>query len=78
MGVCIKLIDYEEDSDLTKNNSYNKIQNILSKKTINKNVIDKNVINKNLTRIPTQSKQPKQHKQPKQQDKFDYEFVINN
>ena len=75
MGVCIKLIDYEEDSDLTKNNSYNKIQNILSKKTINKNVIDKNVINKNITRIPTQSKQ---HKQRKQQDKFDYEIVINN
>jgi len=75
MGVCIKLIDYEEDSDLIKNNSYNKIQNILSKKTINKNVIDKNVINKNLTRIPTQSKQ---HKQPTQQDKFDYEIIINN
>jgi hypothetical protein len=70
MGVCIKLIDYEEDSDLTKNYSYNKIQNILSKKTINKNVI-----NKNITRIPTQSKQ---HKQRKQQDKFDYEIVINN
>jgi hypothetical protein len=80
MGVCIKVIDYEED-----NNSYNKIQNILLKKTINKvipkqdkkdnqdnkhyknNKISK--INKNLSRSNNINIQP---------DNFNYEIVIHN
>ena len=69
MGLLIKIIDCK-DNDLD-NSSYNKIQQILSKKTINQKNSSSNHVQKALSR----DSKKETMKSPHGYGKFDYEIV---
>ena len=81
MGVCIKVLNYDED-DVEYSND--KIQNILNKNVMNRAIIkfDAKEIKKiNKTILRTSAKEPKPNtpkQKPFQYENFSYEIVIKH